>query len=55
MTNFETIKKSIKDKRLIDPKIVDQMSMNEMIEHLLRYSILGEIWIPEVYRANNTR
>lgn len=43
---FDTIRKSIKEKGLIDPKIADKMSMNEMIEHLLRYTVLGEIWIP---------
>jgi hypothetical protein len=44
--DFDTIRKSVKEKGLIDPKIADTMSLNEMIEHLLRYIVLGEIWIP---------
>lgn len=53
--DFDTMRKAIKEKGLIDPKIADRMSLNEMIEHLLRYSVLGEIWTPEVHHANNTK
>ena len=55
MLDFEKMRNVIKEKGLIAPDVVDKMTINEMIEHLLRYRCLGEIWIPEVHHANHTK
>jgi hypothetical protein len=47
----EKCKNSILKKGLIPPKIVERMTFNEMIEHLLRYQVQGEIWIPKRFEG----
>ncbi|MFA6801357.1 MAG: hypothetical protein WCR19_04550 [Acholeplasmataceae bacterium] len=44
---IDECKQNIIKKGLIPIKIIEQMTLNEMLEHLLRYLSLGEIWIPK--------
>lgn len=48
----EKIREAILDKGLIPNNIVEQMTLNEMIEHLVRYNcgLSDQVWIPDRLR-----